>query len=200
MSTTFIITADAQVLSTTSLRAAKEYDATQPGATVAPEFVLDGVPTAMLVRLYNCAAEKGDGKVITKFADRKTAARRMSGILDFPATPLPAAEPVAKSPKAPKEPKIKAERRGAPKKEIDDMLLDATIALRRQGRTWQQIVHELEQPFNFIFRVRPLIKQHHPDMVKALGPGSPNYGKKEQKPRVKGERKVRQPSAPVVAF
>lgn len=171
------------------------------GAVAASDTDLSEVPTALLVKLHNLVRPE---RPVVRFSDRATAEKRLEGVLDLLAKPLPGGEAQPKSEEKPSKgkrgepvvtpmfskPKGEGAKRGAKPKEISEELLRRTMALRAKGMNWFAIIEELGQPRNFILRVRPLMRELDPTSVKDIGPGSPNYGK-GPKPRP-----AREPGAP----
>jgi hypothetical protein len=64
---------------------------------------------------------------------------------------------------------------------ISDAVVKRVIKMRADGKGWPEILKELDEPNNFISRVRPLMKAMDKSSVRKLGPGSPNYGKATKK-------------------
>jgi len=189
----FAVLADATVYRCRTVGEAGRID----GALIATEKDLSKLPTPLIVKLFNRASPE---RPVTRFADRATAEKRIDGVLDLLAKPSPLAgeapEKPAKAEKAPKVPKAPKEagestgKRGAKPKDIAPETVARVVALKAEGKSWEQICGELGEPLNFIQRVRPILRTLDPSLVKQLGPGSPNYGKGPQ-PKVK-----REPGAP----
>lgn len=164
------------------------------GAVIATDKDVTKVPTAIIVKLYNRVRPECP---VTKFQDRATAEKRMDGVLDFVAKPNPhAAKTEEATPAAVRKTKQRKETkaaRGAKIKDIAPERVQQVIKLRAEGKAWLDICALLNEPTNFIHRMRPLLRAIDPSFVKVLGPGSPNYGKGPQPkaPRVKGEKRVR---------
>jgi hypothetical protein len=85
----FVVTPSGLVLKVKSAYGAEEYAKTVEGSVTAtddPETGLANVPTPLLVVLYNIIRPE---KPIQKFADRKSAEKRMIGVLDALSKPAP---------------------------------------------------------------------------------------------------------------
>jgi hypothetical protein len=69
---------------------------------------------------------------------------------------------------------------------IDPKVVRKVITLRKQGQGWNEVLEAIGEERPFVLRVRPLMKELDPESVRSdLGPGSPNYGKKNgTKPKV----------------
>lgn len=197
--TPFIILADARVFRTTSKAHQSAFiasltDDERTGAVVATDADMSAIPTKTLVALFN-AAQTEVTKPITRFADRKTAEKRMNGVLDLLAKDAPKVEGAVaeKAPKQPKAPKVpgepKADGRAKP---IPQDELDEVVRRRTAGEDWTTIRAAMgNKPVSWIHRVRPLLKTIDATMVKPLGPGSATYGTRKDAP--KPERKPRAP-------
>ena len=69
---------------------------------------------------------------------------------------------------------------------IDPKVVRKVISLRKQGRSWTEVLEAIGEERPFVLKVRPLMKKLDPDSVRTdLGPGSANYGKKSGKPAPK---------------
>jgi hypothetical protein len=69
---------------------------------------------------------------------------------------------------------------------IDPKVVRKVITLRKQGKSWTEVLEAVGEERPFVLRVRPLMKKLDPDSVRSdLGPGSPNYGKKTGKAQPK---------------
>jgi hypothetical protein len=210
----YAVTADAVVYRCRSVKEAGNVE----GAVIASDTNMNDIPTPVLVKLHNLARPE---RPVTRFSDRATALKRLEGVLDLLAKPLPGGETAApsasepaskekrapKAPKAPKEPR-EPKKRGAKPKEIPEELVRKTMELRAKKVDWYTVCDQLGQPRNFIFRVRPLMRLLDPSSVKNIGPGSPNYGKGPKPrpkrepgaPRAKRQAKAADRGVPVEAF
>jgi len=162
---------------------------------------LSQIPLPVLVKLFNSVQPD---RPIKRFADRATAERRLEGVLEVlarapmatppveapPATPpVPKHPPQANTPSAPKTPGDA--KRGAKIKAIPQAVVDLVTRMRANGDSWAVIVEALEERPNFQLRMRALLKQRDPSLVRDLGPGSSNYGKRaKRKGRVPRDRGV----------
>lgn len=187
--TYYAVTTDATVYRCSSLKEAGSVE----GAIIATDANMTDLPTALLVKLYNRARPE---RPVTRFADRPTALKRLEGVLDLLARPLPShtttPEPAPKGKRQPKaeRPTEEPKKRGAKPKDIAPETVQTVMAMRAEGKGWPEIIAALGEAQNFVHRVRKVMKELDPTSVKPLGPGSPNYGKGPQ-PRPK-----REPGAP----
>lgn len=156
------------------------------GAVIANDNDMKKIPSAVLVKLHNRARPE---RPITKFSDRATAEKRLQGVLDLLATDAPSSD-VTPTPTPVATPKKGAAKKTATPKAakvtapgIDDDTVRQTIELRKAGKTWTEIVAELGVAQNFVLRVRPYLRAADKTMVKALGPGTANYGKAKDRPK-----------------
>jgi hypothetical protein len=75
--------------------------------------------------------------------------------------------------------------RGPRAEPITDAQLERVKKMRDDGKGWDEILKALGAKSSFLFRVRKAMKKRWPSSVKALGPGSPNYGKGSAKKSAK---------------
>lgn len=64
---------------------------------------------------------------------------------------------------------------------IPESTVRRVIKMREDGKGWPEILKAIGEGKNFVLRVRPLMKKIAKSSVKALGPGSANYGKAAKK-------------------
>lgn len=211
----FVVTLQGDVYRAATKKAALHAADLCGGYEVTEQEVVE-LPMGALVAMYNRARPD---KPITKFRDRDTAARALSGVLDFLGKPMPShlllsgATPApntgaktkgrgsaARKPnedQVPMTAETTAKKRGPKKRDIPQELIDQIVALRNKNVSWAVALRELGLPLSFVHRVRAELKKINPSLVKPLGPGSPNYGTAKVR---RAEAKTRVSDIPQEAF